>query len=174
MNAALGTRFRIVYGYEGASKVQLAVESGELDGFCLTWDSVLATLKQWFEPSPLVTVPLIMGDTVPAHPWLKDTVAAEAIAPDDQARKLLRAVQGPRAMTIPYAVAPGVPPERVAALRQALGETLADPALVAETDRTNLLLDPKSGDAVAQLVTELLSLDAATVAVVKRALASPS
>jgi len=31
MNAALGTRFRIVYGYEGASKVQLAVESGEVD-----------------------------------------------------------------------------------------------------------------------------------------------
>lgn len=174
MNAALGTRFRIVYGYEGASKVQLAVESGELDGFCLTWDSVLATLKQWFEPSTLVTVPLIMGDTVPTHPWLRDTVAAEAIAPSDQARRLLRAVQGPRAMTIPYAVAPGVPPERVAALRQALDQTLADPALVAETDRTGLLLDPKSGDAVAQLVTELLSLDAETVAAVKRALASPS
>src|SRR5581483_4800527 len=41
MNAALGTRFKIIYGYEGASKVQLAVESGEVDGFCLTWDSVL-------------------------------------------------------------------------------------------------------------------------------------
>ena len=174
MNAALGTRFRIVYGYEGASKVQLAVESGEVDGFCLTWDSILATLKPWFEPNPLVTVPLIMGDTVPTHPWLKDTAAAEAIAPDGQARKLLRAVQGPRAMTFPYAVAPGVPPERVAALRQAFDRTLADPALIAETDRTGLLLDPKSGDAVAQLVTELLSLDAETTAAVKRALASPS
>ena len=29
LNAALGTRFRIIYGYEGASKVQLAVESGK-------------------------------------------------------------------------------------------------------------------------------------------------
>src|SRR5262249_56152724 len=119
-------------------------------------------------------VPWMRGDAVPPHPWLKDTVAAEAIAPSDQARKLLRAVQGPRAMTIPYAVAPGVPPERVAALRQAFDRTFADPALVAETDRTGLLLDPKSGDAVTQLVTELLSLDAETVAAVKRALASPS
>jgi hypothetical protein len=134
---------------------------------------VLATLKQWFEPTPLVTVPLIMGDTVPVHPWLKDTSAAEAIAPNDQARKLLRAVQGPRAMTFPYAVAPGVPPERVTALRQAFARTLADPALIAETERTGLLLEPKSGETVAQLVNELLSLDAETVAAVKRALASP-
>ncbi len=173
MNAALGTRFKIIYGYEGASKVQLAVESREVDGFCLTWDSVLATLKQWFEPTPLVTVPLIMGDRVPDHPWLKDTVAAEAIAPDDQARKLLRAVQGPRAFTFPYAVAPGVPAERVAALRQAFDQTFADPTLVAEAERGGLAMDYKSADAVTQIVTELLSLDPETIAAVKRALAGP-
>jgi tripartite-type tricarboxylate transporter receptor subunit TctC len=173
MNAALGTRFKIIYGYEGASKVQLAVESGELDGFCLTWDSVLATLKPWFEPTPLVTVPLIMGDRVPAHPWLKGTAAAEALAPDDQARKLLRAVQGPRAITIPYAVAPGVPAERVAVLRQAVDRAFADPALLAEAERGALAVEYKSADAVTQIVTELLSLDPDTIGAVKRALAAP-
>ncbi len=173
MNAALGTRFKIIYGYEGASKVQLAVESGEVDGFCLTWDSVLATLKPWFEPTPLVTVPLIMGDRVPAHPWLKDTAAAEALAPSDQARKLLRAVQGPRAFTFPYAVAPGVPAERVATLRQAVDRAFADPALLAEAERSGLVVEYKSADAVTQIVTELLSLDTDTIEAVKRALAAP-
>ncbi|HZR99691.1 MAG TPA: hypothetical protein VFE37_13345 [Chloroflexota bacterium] len=173
MNAALGTRFKIIYGYEGASKVQLAVESGEVDGFCLTWDSVLATLKPWFEPTPLVTVPLIMGDRVPAHPWLKDTAAAEALAPSDQARKLLRAVQGPRAFTFPYAVAPGVPAERVAVLRQAVDRAFADPALLAEAERSGLVVEYKSADAVTQIVTELLSLDTDTIEAVKRALAAP-
>jgi hypothetical protein len=150
------------------------VESGELDGFCLSWDSVVATLKPWFEPTPLVTVPIIMGAQVPSHPWLKDTVAAETLAPTEQARALLRTVHGPRAFTFPYAVAPGVPAERVAALRQAFDRAFADPELVAEAQRAGLALDYKPADAVSQIVAELTSLDAETVDALKRALAAPS
>ena len=39
LNQALGTNFKVVFGYDGAPKVRLGMESGELDGSCWNWDS---------------------------------------------------------------------------------------------------------------------------------------
>ncbi|MBI4494433.1 MAG: hypothetical protein HY690_16750 [Chloroflexi bacterium] len=83
---------------------------------------------------------------------------AEAIAPDEEARKLLQGAMAPSEISSPYAVAPEVPPERVAALRSALDTTFADPAFAVDMKQAGFALEPKSGPQVARIVNELLSL----------------
>jgi hypothetical protein len=164
----------IIYGYQGGVPIQNAIERREVDGMCFSWESIRATLPRWFEPEPMVTAPIIMGASVPDHPWLKGTVAAEAIAPNAEARQLLQAGQAPGEISKPHAMAPEVPADRVAAMRAAFDKTFADPAFRADVEQAKFELNPKSGEEVARVVNDVLSLPPDIVDKLKKALAPQS
>ncbi|MGH7926501.1 MAG: Bug family tripartite tricarboxylate transporter substrate binding protein, partial [Candidatus Binatia bacterium] len=107
MRAALGLKFKIIYGYAGSRPVSNAVLNRELDGMCISWESFTSDMKMFFEPKKLLNMLVIFGSSVPDHPWLKNAVAAEAAAPTDEARRLLKIVYAPGKMSFPYAIAPG-------------------------------------------------------------------
>jgi hypothetical protein len=56
----------------------------------------------------------------------------------------------------PIVTNPGVPADRVAALRRAFDATLADPAFLEDADRQGLEIAPKSGEELAKIVTDLI------------------
>lgn len=170
MRAALGLKFRIIYGYAGAKPIANSVLNRELDGFCISWESFASDMKIFFTPKKLLNMLVIFGSEVPEHPWLKGAVAAEAVAPNEEARRLLRIVSGPGEISFPYALAPDVPAERVAALRNAFDKTLADPAFLTDLKKTGRPLVGRTGEEVAGIVSELLSTKPETVAVLKEAL----
>jgi tripartite-type tricarboxylate transporter receptor subunit TctC len=170
MRAALGLKFKIVYGYAGARPVANAVLNRELDGMCISWESFTSDLKMFFEPKKTLNMLAIFGSTVPEHPWLKNAVAAEAAAPTDDGRQLLAIVHAPAKMSFPYAIAPEVPRDRVAALRNAFDRTLVDPAFIADFKKTARPLAPKTGEQISQLVSELLSQKPETVNALRDAL----
>ena len=58
-------------------------------------------------------------------------------------------------MAWPFAAPPGVPAERVAALRKALDETLQDKEFLAEAERLNLEITPGSGERIQSLIEDL-------------------
>jgi tripartite-type tricarboxylate transporter receptor subunit TctC len=97
-------------------------------------------------------------------------VAADAAAPTEEGRRLLKMVYGPGKMTFPYAIAPGIPNDRVAALRNAFDQTLADPAFVADFNKTARPLVARSGEELAEIVSELLSQKPETVSALQEAL----
>lgn len=170
MRAALGLKFKIIYGYAGSRPVANAVLSRELDGMCISWESFSSDLKMFFEPKKMLNIVAILGPTVPEHPWLKNAVAAEAAAPTDEGRRLLRIVYGPGKISYPYAIAPGIPNDRVAALRNAFDQTLADPAFVADFKKTARPLVARSGEELAEIVSELLSQKPETIHALEEAL----
>jgi tripartite-type tricarboxylate transporter receptor subunit TctC len=170
MRAALGLKFKIIYGYAGARPVANAVLNRELDGMCISWESFTSDLKMFFEPKKLLNMLVIFGSSVPDHPWLKNAVAGEAAAATEQSRNLLRIVHAPAKMSFPYTVAPGVSKDRLAALRNAFDRTLADPAFITDFKKTARPLAPKTGEAVAELVDELLSEKPETVTALRDAL----
>jgi tripartite-type tricarboxylate transporter receptor subunit TctC len=156
IRAALGVKFKIIYGYAGSRPVANAVLSREIDGMCISWESFTSDLKMFFEPKKILNVLVIFGAETPKHPWLENTEAAEAIAPNNDARTLLKLVYAPGKISFPYAVAPGVPPDRLAALRNAFDKTLADPAFVSEYEKYRQLV-PRSGEEVGEIVRDLLA-----------------
>jgi tripartite-type tricarboxylate transporter receptor subunit TctC len=72
----------------------------------------------------------------------------------------------------PYVLPPGVPADRVAALRKAFVETLRDQALRGEAERMKLDLEPLSGEDLQNLVRRLYAAPAPVVERARRALAA--
>jgi len=82
---------------------------------------------------------------------------AEQLAAADQARALLRVIAGPARMSKPFAMAPEVPADRVAAFRKAMAAAFADPELAEGARAGDLLLSPSDGEKVSQIVREVMT-----------------
>ena len=161
-NAILGTKFKIVSGYPAANVVvKIAMPAGEVDGCSVYTLSGLRTqlareyaegkvriLAQWgMKQDPQIPdVPLMpLGKT-------KD---------DHQLFELLYA-RGNYGR--PYMLPPGVPPERVAALRQAFAAVFKDPAFKAEVEKQKLEVDFISADEIAGLTERVMATPPSVVA----------
>lgn len=171
MNAALGTRFRLVSGYEGIAQINLGVEGRELDGYCVSFDSVQIVARRFIEADPpAVKILSVMGAQTPQHSWLRGVPATETLAQSDRSRSLLRAVHAPSQVSKPFAMAAEVPRDRVEALRKAQAAAFADPAFIEEAHAANLEVTPSDGAKVTRIVQELLNTPPATVAELKNIL----
>jgi len=113
---------------------------------------------------------LIMGDRVPDHPRLKHVPAAEALAKNEEAKQLLRAMHAPSQITNPYVVHPSVPGERVAALRRAFTATFTDGEFLADAKKSRIEFSPSSGEQVTQVVRSIMNTPPAVLAKMKKIL----
>ena len=97
--------------------------------------------------------------------WQETTVPnaanAEDLLTDPASKQLLRAATAPTAMSKPLAAPPGLPADRLQALRDAYTATLNDPAFQADATQARLTIVPHSGQQVEQVVNDVLNLDPA-------------
>jgi tripartite-type tricarboxylate transporter receptor subunit TctC len=172
VNDVLGTRFKIVRGYQGTPQINLAIERGEVQGMGgLGWASVKAQTPHWISERK-IKVLAQYGFQRAAELADVPTMLEFAKSPADrQAMKMLfaRTEYGR-----PYFLPPDVPVERVAALRRAFDATMKDPAFMAEAAKLNFDVDPLTGEAVQALVAELTATPREIVARVRSALEAPS
>jgi tripartite-type tricarboxylate transporter receptor subunit TctC len=64
---------------------------------------------------------------------------------------------------------PGVPPDRLAALRHAFDETVKDPEFLAEAEKIRLGVSPMTGDELQKLVAQVSGLTPALLDKVRAA-----
>jgi tripartite-type tricarboxylate transporter receptor subunit TctC len=141
LNQTLGTNFKIVLGYDGAPKVRLGMESGELDGACWNWDSI-STTPEWYTGSdPFVRILVTFAEArqVPDEPHFRNVPTAVSLAPNDDARRLMQMAVAPTLMGKPLVMAPDVPAERLAMMRQAFQQVVVDPEFRADVEKAKLL-----------------------------------
>ena len=161
MKEVLGANFRIVPGYAGSAAIRLAIDSGELDGYTNAWDSIQATNDEdvvngnWLllarlTEKPIATLHEQFQQTLPS--WL-DYAKTE----DDKQILRLGGIE-PQIVARATFMAPGVPDERVAAIRSAFLKALADPDLKADAAKAKLELNPLSGDQFQASITQLLAM----------------
>ncbi len=151
-----GANLRLVSGYDGAAKIRLAIDGGEVDGTFTSWQEIRSTSREKFESGEWLVLSQASADPQPeiaSIPSLLD------LARDDQQRQLLRlATIVPYAFARPYVVAPEVPMERVRALETAFARTMADPEFLAEAERGQIFVEPVPADRVEQLIREFLAM----------------
>jgi tripartite-type tricarboxylate transporter receptor subunit TctC len=156
MNALLGTRFRIILGYPGGNDINLAMERGEVDGRgSNSWASWKATKPQWLAEKKiniLVQIGLKKAADLPGVPLLLD------LAANDEDRVLLRLLSASTEIGRPIFTTPGVPAERVAALRRAFNAMVRDPAFLNEAKRENFDIDAVPGETLQKLVGEMVAI----------------
>ena len=167
-NAILGTKFKVVSGYEGTAQIHKAMEAGEVQGLgALAWSSLKTLNADWIANGK---IRILAQWSSPAHPDLMAYPLVESLAKTDEDRLALKLLTSRLEAGRPFVAPPGVPPVRVAALRKAFDETMRDPALLAEAKRLLLDIEPMTGEEVAGLVKSVLATPPAVVSRVRKVL----
>ncbi len=162
MKNVLGANLRVVPGYKGTKEINLAMQSGELHATCGMFETSLRS-SYWsdFQSGNLnIVVQTSYGRNLELFGQATNLYSLLKTEEDIQMAKL---VFGPAEITRPLAAPPGVPPERVAALRKALMETMKDPALLADGAKIGLVFMPMSGEEVEAELQELFKTPRAVV-----------
>lgn len=155
LNSVAGTRFRIVTGYAGSREITLALERGEVQGACgIGWTGLVQFHPDWFSKG---TVKVIAQLSVTGHPDLNrmGVPLAASLAKTDEDRMVLELIFSQGLFGRPFVLPPGVPAERVAALRKGFTDALRDKSLLAEAEKMKLDLDPTSGEEMQALAAKL-------------------
>lgn len=147
----LGFKYRVVLGYPGGAELDLAMERGETQGRAqLSWPALQQRNPEWItdgKVSILYQMGLQKSPDIPASvPLILDF----AKSPED--RQVLELKFGTYAMGYPVFGPPGIPPARLATLREALAATLADPATRAEAAKLRIDIDPVTGETMESII----------------------
>ena len=151
-NGVLGTKFKVVAGYPGGNDVALAMERGEVQGRCgWSWSSVKSTHQNWLDEKK---INVLLQLALTKHPELPDVPLVVDLAKTDEQRRILRIIFARQVMGRPFLAPPGVPRDRVEALRKAFDDTMKDKEFLAEAQKIDLEINPVSGEEVQKLVQE--------------------
>jgi len=171
-NAVLGTKFRVVRGYEGTPQINHAIERGEIQGQGgIGWQAVKAQVPQWIAERK---IKVIAQYGLKPHPELPGVPSMLDLAANDADRQAMTVIVGRTEYGRPYFLPPDVPATRVAALRRAFDATMKTPAFIADVAKLQLELSPMTGEEVQTLVAQLGRTPPDVVARLRAALEAPA
>lgn len=155
INNVLGTKFKLVMGYQGSNQAMLAVERGEVQGHSTGWEAVKTAHPDWLREK---SIDILIQFGLKRHPELPDIPTAVELARNENDRFVLSAIMNASEIGISYFTTPGVPAERVALLRRAFDATVKDAKFVEQAQRMKLGLAPMTGEDLEKLVAEVGAL----------------
>jgi tripartite-type tricarboxylate transporter receptor subunit TctC len=130
----------------------LAMERGEVDGNAMAYASVVTMHPDWVKDGKIRILAQMANEP---QPGLENVPFVLDLVKDADDRAVLRLIFAKYQMGRPFFAPPGVPEDRVAALRAAFDATMKDPALLADAATERLEVRPVSGNAVAALIAKL-------------------
>jgi hypothetical protein len=169
MNNLLGTRFRVVIGYRRAGNIDLAMERGEVfarSGY--SYGSLTRRHPDWIETNK-VYFPVQVGVDRSRGP--KGVPLLIDLAQNKDQKQIFELFSGTVALGRPYLTTPGVPADRLAALRKAFAATLKDKTFLAAQKKRKFDLFPATADQVAAIVAAMINTPAGIVKKAKAAMA---
>lgn len=152
VNELLGTRFKVVAGYDPAGGLTMAVESGEAEGICgLSWSTMKASRPDWIAGKKLNVIVQMSMEKLPE---LKDVPSALDLVTDPARKRVLELILIRQETGRPFATAPGTPAERLTALRQAFDATMKDADFLADAERNQMEIEPLTGAEIDAFLTK--------------------
>jgi tripartite-type tricarboxylate transporter receptor subunit TctC len=163
LNHVLGTKFRIVEGYQGMGDTVLAIERGELQGACASYGQFRVN-EQLFKDGKLTY--LLRAEEAPI-PAIPDVPSIFDFAKTAEQRQLMNFVFSSTVFGRPYVFPPDVPKDRVDIMRKAIADAAHDPDLIAEAASIKLDMSYTPPERLEQLVTKLYETPPAVIATIK-------
>src|SRR5258708_3209498 len=154
MNNVLGTRFKLVIGYKSSEDINLALQRGEVQARAFGINSIVSQHADWLKDGK---VAFLAQAGVKRDRDLPDVPLLTELAGTQVQRAILQLISAPAGLGHPYLAPPGIPPERLAILRQAFAATLRDQAFLAEVEKLQIPIDPMTADQVASIVAETIN-----------------
>ena len=154
LNMVAGTRFKIILGYPGGADINLAMEKGEVDARgSNSWEGWKSTKPDWIRDKK-ITIIAQVGLT--RAPDLPDVPLITDLATNEEDRAALRLLSAPATVGRPYFTTPGVPAERVKALREAFSAMEKDEAFLEDAKKLGLEINPVSGEDLQKIVADIV------------------
>jgi tripartite-type tricarboxylate transporter receptor subunit TctC len=151
-----GAKFKLIRGYGGTNDILLAMERGEVDIVgAYGLPGILASHPDWIYQGKAT---ILYQASLKRHRLLPDVPTLPELALSDAGRQVLHAAASTGEIGRSIITTPGVPPERLAALRAAFQAMIKDPEFLATCEKRNLMVDGASGEAIDQIVNETLQL----------------
>jgi tripartite-type tricarboxylate transporter receptor subunit TctC len=157
-NNVLGAKMKLVVGYADGSSVNLAMERNEVEGRAMNpWVAYKATTPRLVEEKliiPIIQVGMTKEPDLPDVPLMRD------LAKTAYEKQIVDFMSRAVSIGRPIATTPGVPVDRVAALRKAFDATLADPIFIADAEKQRMEVRSMTGDELASLVKGVIDAPA--------------
>lgn len=164
LNDIVGTKFKVVMGYS-TSESRLAVERGEAEGICgYSYGTLVASNPDWILNKK---VRILIQNGMKPHPKLPDVPLTYSKIKTESGKAMFRLYTASEEIGRPYVAPPGLPEDRTQALRRAFDATLRDAAFLADAEKTNLEVDPLTGEEMHSLLREVYATDKTVVAQVR-------
>jgi tripartite-type tricarboxylate transporter receptor subunit TctC len=165
LNAYAGSKFKIVTGYSGTAEIQLAAERGEVDvngGESLP--AIIVQYPEWLQGKAI----LLYQSGIKRYSMLPNTPTMTELATSDEGKRVMGVLAGTSEIGRSVLVPPGVPQERVAALRTAFQAMLKDPQFIATTEKRKLMIDGATGEQMDAVTRDTMKLPKETVDALRR------
>jgi tripartite-type tricarboxylate transporter receptor subunit TctC len=153
LNEFLGTKFKIVAGYQGIASVYLAMERGEVDALGITWGEFKVEKSDMVRDGKI----RILVQSAPKAVDLPDVPTVDELATDEADRGPMDFLLSGNALGRPLAAPPGTPPDRVAALRTAFEDTMKDPRFLHDVEASRTEFGPIAGDTLQRAVERIMT-----------------
>jgi tripartite-type tricarboxylate transporter receptor subunit TctC len=159
-NRTTKTRFKVIAGYKGTSDIDIAMERGEVDGVALSWAGVTTIHGQKLKNGDIVPIFTVADDRISAIP---NVPTITEFGRDDNEKTFLSIYTSSGTIGRSLVFPPGVPADRVAAMRAAYDKTIKDPEFLAELKAKNILFAPMSGEALKAYVDKFMKTPPARI-----------
>jgi hypothetical protein len=154
-NSLLGTRFKVVTGYNSTGQVALAIERGEVQGIAdWSWSSI-KSVRPWWITEKKVT--MLLQGSLKRDPELGDLPSALDFVKNEADRKVLELHFTQKLAARPIIAPPGVPADRVALLRAAFDALGKDQDFLADAERSKQEVDFVPGEEVDRVVKMIVA-----------------
>jgi tripartite-type tricarboxylate transporter receptor subunit TctC len=165
LNSVLGTKFKVIDGYKDTGDVILAIDRGEIQGLCLSAETLTNMRGASFKSGewrPILQAGLTISSDFPDVPSILDQ------AKTTEQKQTLRFLFASQFFGRPYLAPPGLSPARLAALRQAFEETMRDPNFLTDVTKQRLKVSPITGAEMDRMIAEMKRVPKEIVAVVAK------
>jgi tripartite-type tricarboxylate transporter receptor subunit TctC len=151
LNHVLGTKFKVITGYPGSNEGMLAMEKGEVDGATTSWNTLKTSKQEWLKDK---TITILVQYTPYRHKELPDVPDMVELGTSPEQKQILALYASGAVVGRSIFSSPGVPADRVKALRDAFTAMTRDPVFLAEVEQTKAEFDPMSGEELQKTVEE--------------------
>jgi tripartite-type tricarboxylate transporter receptor subunit TctC len=158
LNQTIGTKFKVVSGYEGTGPILVAMRRQEVDGGCWGWESARTTARALLDgKGDEKLIPFLIHRPQP-DPEVKNLPIIPELIKGEDNLSAYNTWVGTFEFQRPFMVPPGTPKERLQLLRKAFAETMTDPEFVAEAKKSKLEITYVSGEEVDKYVDKVLAI----------------
>jgi tripartite-type tricarboxylate transporter receptor subunit TctC len=153
LNSLFGAKLKQVRGYPGGNDVVLALERGEVQGRCnWSWSSIIGTRPDWVRDKKLNVLLQFADDK---HPELPEVPLVTELAKTERQKQMLDLILSSQTMARPFVTTPGVPADRVAALRKAFMDVTKDPGFLEAAKAQQLEVSPVAGEQIQNILARI-------------------